>query len=124
MWCSGRKAACHVLVFVGGALVTSFPSDAGLPDLAAQLMNHERCLLNRVSVVVRQGLVAPRSMHSIALARFEKIDQRMLKIISTGSTQKSPTVLQLTEVNGRYFGYLDTEKERIMILECDPLPAN
>jgi len=113
-----------VLVFVGGALVTSFPSDAGLPDLSAQLMNQERCLLNRVSVVVRQGLVAPRSMHSIALARFEKIDQRMLKIISTGSTQKSPTVLQLTEVNGRYFGYLDTEKGRIMILECDPLPAN
>ena len=54
-------------MFVGGALVTSAPSDAGLPDLSAQLMNHERCLLNRVSVVVRQGLVAPRSMHSIAL---------------------------------------------------------
>lgn len=124
MWRPERTAACHALVMVSSALLTSSSSGAGPLDLSAQLMNHESCLLNRISVVVRQGVVAPRSMHGITLARLEKIDERILKIISSGSAQKSPIVLQLTEVNGRYFGYLDTERGRIMILECEPLQAN
>jgi hypothetical protein len=70
---------------ISSALVTvGFASDNGQKDLSSRLMNHDNCLLNRVSVVVREGIMSYRSMQGAELARVQQVDRHSLKIIYSG----------------------------------------
>jgi hypothetical protein len=105
---------------ISSALVTvGFASDNGQKDLSSRLMNHDNCLLNRVSVVVREGIMSYRSMQGAELARVQQVDRHSLKITYSGGVHKTPIVIQLKENNGRFSGHVDTVRGPITLLECD-----
>ena len=109
-----------------GFLVQSVGSASDKRDvnLAERLMNNGSCLLNRVTVVVKEGVVAPRGMASVVLARLEIVDRRTATIVLSGRSSSGPISLRLTEVDGRYYGLIDTMKGPITLLECDRLHEN
>ncbi len=95
-----------------------FAADAPTTDLSEQLMNRDNCLFNRISVVILQGKVSPRTMQTVEFASLEKIDPRTLNVAYPGA-YKPPLLLQIKRTKGRYLVYVDTEKGPITLLECD-----
>jgi hypothetical protein len=101
------------------AVAVTFASDSGQKDLSSHLLNHDNCLLNRVSVVVRQGIMSYRGMQGVELAQVQQVDRQSLKIIYPNGVHKAPIVIQLKENNGRFSGHVDTVRGPITLLECD-----
>lgn len=125
MWLEDPRGLRLSVVTLGFLVqAVGFASDRRDVNLAERLMNHGSCLLNRVTVVVKEGVVVPRGMASVVLARLEIVDPRTATIVLSGGRSSGPISLRLTEVDGRYYGLVDTIKGPITVLECDRLHGN
>ncbi len=120
MWSTTPRALRHLVLTLGFLTLTvGTASDDRPVNLAKRLMNHDSCLLNRITVAINEGVVAPKGIASVALAKLAVVDGRTATIIFSGRGSNTPITLQLTKKGERYYGLVDTIKGPITMLECE-----
>ncbi len=120
MWRLSPSTLRHLALTLGCLTITGGTASDNRPvNLAKRLMNHDSCLLNHVTVAINDGVVAPKGMASVALARLAVVDGRTATIVFSGRDSNAPITLQLTKTNERYYGLVDTVKGPITLLECE-----
>ncbi len=120
MRCLHPRNLRHLVLTLGFFTITlGTASDDRPVNLAKRMMNQDSCLLNRVTVAINDGVVAPKGMASVALARLAAVDSRTVTIVFSGRGSNTPITLRLTKTNERYYGLVDTIKGPIKLLECE-----